>query len=494
MIKEQQPSYRQIMKATSIFGGVQVFNIIIQIIRSKFVAVFLGPTGMGILGLLTATIGIIGGLTNFGLGTSAVKDIAAANSSANYERIATIVTVFKRLVIITGIFGTILVLVLSPWLSRLTFGNSNDTIAFCWISVTLLLSQLSSGQMVILQGMRKLQYLAKANLFGSLAGLLVSLPLYYKYGNDGIIPVMIGSAVISLLVSWFYSRQVPMKFFKVSGRQTIAEGKGMLKMGFMISLSSLLSLGVSYIVGLFISRIGGVDQVGLYNAGFSIINNYVGIIFAAMGTDYYPRLSAVAHHNNLCKQTINQQAEIAILILGPILVFFLSFVNWVIILLYSQKFIAVTEMIYCAVIGVFFKAVSWSVAFIFLAKGDGKLFFWNELIANIYLLTLNLLGYYYMGLTGLGISFAVAYLVYMCQVYFVSKIKYGFSFQINFIVIFVIQFSITILGFLIVTYLIQPYAYLVGTLLVGFSGFYSLVELDRRIDLKKLAFTRFGGK
>ena len=53
----QQSSYRQIMKATSLFGGVQIFQIIISVIRSKFVAILLGPSGMGIVGLLASTTG-----------------------------------------------------------------------------------------------------------------------------------------------------------------------------------------------------------------------------------------------------------------------------------------------------------------------------------------------------------------------------------------------------------------------------------------------------
>ena len=107
----QQSSYRQIMAATSLFGGVQVFQILIQIIRSKFVAVLLGPAGMGIVGLLTSTLGLISGLTNFGLGTSAVKDIAEARTTENETRIATVTIVLRRLVWISGTLGTIVVLV-----------------------------------------------------------------------------------------------------------------------------------------------------------------------------------------------------------------------------------------------------------------------------------------------------------------------------------------------------------------------------------------------
>ena len=481
-----QTSYRQIMKATSLFGGVQVINIIIQIIRSKVVAVLLGPAGMGIMGLLNSTIGLIGSLSEFGLKTSATKDVAAANATQNNHRIAVTIAILRRLVWITGALGTLLVLILSPWLSQLTFGNKDYTIAFIWISITLLFQQLSNGQLVILQGMRKLQLLAKANVLGSSLALVVTMPLYYIYGTDGIVPGIVGTALIVLLLSWYFSGKVIIEKVKVSYSQTFSEGKNMLRMGFLISLSSLLTVGASYIVRIFISRTGSVEQVGLYTAGFAIINTYVGLIFTAMGTDYYPRLSAVSHDNKLSKQTMNQQAEIALLILAPILIIFLVFINWVVILLYSKQFIAVNTMIYWAALGMFFKAASWSVAFIFLAKGAGKLFFWNELITNIYLLALNLLGYYYFGLTGLGLSFLVAYFLYLIQVYVVAKIRFDFSYDRAFIKIFVLQFSLAVASFLAVKFMSNPYPYFVGVALILISSWYSWKELDKRLGLKTL--------
>lgn len=480
---EQQSSYRQIMKATSIFGGVQVFNIIISIIRSKFVAVLLGPAGMGIMGLLTSTTGIIGSLTNFGLGTSAVKDIAAAFGTNDEKKIGIVVTVMRRMVWMTGLLGLVATALLSPWLSRLTFGNQNYTLAFIWLSVTLLLNQLSSGQLVLLQGMRKLKHLAKANLSGSFIGLFVTLPLYYIWGIDGIVPGIIGTSMLSLLMSWYFSSKIKLEKTVLSNAQTISEGKNMLRMGFMISLSGLLAVGSSYIVRIFISRTGGVEQVGLYNAGFAIINTYVGLIFNAMATDYYPRLSAVAHDNKLCKKTINQQAEVAILILAPILIVFLIFINWVVILLYSRQFVAVSDMIYWAALGMFFKASSWSIAFIFLAKGTSKLFFWNELIVNIYFLGFNLIGYRLGGLYGLGISFAVSYALYLVQVYIISQIKFKFSFDRSFLIIFIIQFGLAMAGFLAVKFVDKPYNYVLGVTLIIMSCWYSVMELDKRIGV-----------
>jgi|ERR1035437_311213 O-antigen/teichoic acid export membrane protein len=483
---EQQSSYRQIMKATSLFGGVQVFLIIIQVIRSKFVAILLGPSGMGISGLLYSTIGLIKGFTDFGLGTSAVKDIAAANGTGDQIKIATVVKVIRRLVWITGTFGALVTMVLSSWLSQITFGNHNYTFAFIWISITLLFNQLSSGQIVLLQGMRKLQNLAKANLAGSTLGLIATIPLYYLWGVEGIVPGIIVTSIISLALSWYFSHKVKIQPIKVTFTRTIADGKNMLNMGFMISLSGTMAILSSYIVRIFIRNNGGIEQVGFYSAGFALLDTYVGLIFTAMSTDYYPRLTAVAHSNQLCKQTINQQVEIALLILAPILVVFLVFINWVVILLYSNKFIPINEMIYWASLGVFFKAPSWAIGFILLAKGTAKLFLWNELMAKVYFLGLNLLGYYYIGLAGLGISYLVGYILYLIQIFILSKRKFEFSFSRALIRIFIFQFLLAIGGFIAVRFLSSPFNYFVGIGLIVLSSWYSLKELDKRIGLQAI--------
>lgn len=329
-MNKHQSSYRQIMKATSLFGGVQVFQIIISVVRSKFVAILLGPSGMGIVGLLTSTTGLVAGLTNFGLGTSAIKNISEASATEDEHRISKVISVMRRLMWITGILGAVITLVFSPWLSQFTFGNKEYTAAFIWISITLLLNQLSSGELVFLQGLRRLQDLAKANVYGSAAGLIITIPLYYKFGVQGIVPVIIITALITLFFSWYFAKKIKIKKTKLTNEAIMVEGKSMLVMGFMISLSGLISIIVAYLLRIFINRTGNVADVGLYNAGFTIINTYVGMIFTAMGTDYYPRLSLVAKDNEQCSQNINQQSEIALLILAPVLIGFLVFISVII--------------------------------------------------------------------------------------------------------------------------------------------------------------------
>lgn len=491
---EKQSSYRQIMKATSIFGGVQVFNIIISIIRSKVIAVLLGPAGMGISGLLTSTTGMIDSLSNMGLKASAVKNVAGADASGDPVKVGTVVSVLRRLVWITGLIGTLATLVLAPWLSELTFGNRDYTLGFVWISITLMFTQINSGQLVILQGMRRLQFLAKANLAGTASALIISIPLYYFFRLDGIVPAIIITSFMTLLFSTYYASKVKIERQEVSKAVFMSESKDMLRMGIMLSLSSIIAIGASYLVRIFISHKGGVDQVGLYNAGFAIINTYVGMVFTAMSTDFFPRLSGIINDKEKTRNTVNDQAEVALLILAPILSVFLVFINWIVILFYSTKFVGVNNMIHYAALGMFFKAISWPIGYIFISKGHTKLFFYNELVANLYFLLFNILGYQFGGLDGLGISFIISYILYFIQVFMLARIKYEFGFTEEFYKIFGIQFLIGILCFINIKLLSAPYVYFSGSVFVLFSSLYSFRELNKRMGLITLIMEKFSRK
>ena len=307
--------------------------------------------------------------------------------------------------------------------------------------------------------------------------------MYYFYGIKGIVPAIIITSIAAFLISVYFGNKVKLEKASVTKKTTLSEGKNMLIMGFAISLNGLILIGTSYILRIYINYKGGITDVGLYSSGFTIINTYVGMIFAAMLTDYYPRLSAVAHNNSLSCQTINQQANIALLILAPIIIIFLVFIKLVIIVLLSNKFFAIIDMINWAMLGIFFKAASWSISFIFISKGDYKLFLFSEILVNSYMLLFNILGYTYYGLFGLGISFLIAYSIYCIQVFCIAKIKYNFSFEPAFYRIFGIQFGLAISCFAGVNFVNNPYKYIIGVGLIGFSLWHSFKELDNRLGL-----------
>ena len=482
----QASSYRSIFKATSLFGGVQVYQILIGIVKSKFIAVLLGPVGMGIQGLYLAAITLIQSITSFGLEQSAVRDVSEANATGDSYRVGRTIAVLRKLVWMTGVLGMVVTILLSPILSKTSFGNYDYTIPFILLSVILLLQQISAGQRVQLQGLRRLQFLAKSSALGATLGLIVSVPLYYLFGVKGIVPTLILNAATMLALTWFYSRKVQIEKVEVKLKDTIRDGQSMLRMGIAMMFSGLLIAASSYILRGFISNFGGVDQVGLFVAGFTIMSQYTGMVFTAMGTDYYPRLAAINKDNEKMKEVINQQSEIAIMIMAPILCVAVVFMPIFIKILYSNEFLPAGDYILWTCVGFLFKVSSWAVAFSFVAKGAAKIFMVNETIANVYTLALNILGYKVAGLTGLGVSFTFAYIIYFLQVYIISNKLYGYRFNKDVFVFWGIQLFIVVFCVIVILLTHPLMSYVVGSVFIIGSTTLSIYLLNKRMGLIKM--------
>jgi len=482
---ENKNSYRQVMKATSLFGGVQVFNILISLVRSKVIALLIGTTGMGIAGLLASTMGLINGLTNFGLERSAVKDISIANNDSDQDKVSRTISILKRLVWFTVTLGVIIMIVAAPLLSEFAFGNKEYTVSFRWISIALLFKQLASSQLAILQGLRKLQSLAKANLLGNFLGLLITLPLYYYYRIDAIVPAIIIATFISFAFTLYYTDKAVVDHVKISNKDAVKEGKSMIHLGFMLSLSSMITLLVAYIIQIYISKVGGVDEVGLYTAGFLILNSYVGIIFNAMGTDYFPRLAAISDEIIKIRKAVFEQALIAVLLISPIIVIFLTFAPLIITILYSKEFLPIVGMVSWGILGMLFKAVSWSMGYVIIAKGDSKVFIKTAIGFNAILLIFNALGYYYGGLEGLGISFFIYYIIHYISIRIITYYRYNFYFEKGFYPIFIFSILLCLTTFLL-SYISNPILmYSLMIAIIIFSTGYSYYQLDKKMNIKE---------
>ncbi|NDP22538.1 MAG: oligosaccharide flippase family protein [Paludibacter sp.] len=479
-------SYLQIFKTTSLFGGVQFLNIIISIIRTKLIAVFIGPAGMGIISLLNSAINIINGASSLGIETSAVKHISGDYKENDLNSVSRIITIVKKLVLVTGIIGALFTVFFSSWLSVFTFGNTDYTAAFIFISITVLFKQLTSAQLAVLQGLRKMRLLAKANFYGNLLGLLVSIPLYYYYRIDAIVPTIIVISLSALLSSFYFSNKVGIQREDLSGRQIISEGKSVVKLGILLTISGLLTLLTTYLVQIYVGKLGGLEEVGLYNAGFTLLNSYVGIIFTVMSTDYFPRLSAISDDNVKVRASVIQQSFISILIITPIIVLFLTFIPLIVQIIYTPKFDLIIPMVCFGILGMLFRAVSWSMGFILIAKGDSKMFLRTAIGFNSISLFLNILGYYYYGLEGLGFSFLIYYVIHFLGLKLITQKRYGFYFEKDFYLIYLVCIVMCVITFLL-RYIQSPLIkYSLMSVMIILSLLFVLYHINLKMGLREM--------
>ena len=224
-------SFRSILKSSSLIGGASVINILIGMVRTKFVAVLLGPTGVGLLGMYAQVTDLIYTATSMGIGSSGVRQVAEAVGSGDDERIARTVITLRRTAWLTGGLGLLVMVVFCIPLSKMTFGNTDYAGPIAVLGITLLVGGIAGGQGCIINGTRRIGDLAKISVLGAFSGTLISVPCFYLWGEAGIVPSLILTSFAVLATSWWFARRVSVKAITLLWRDSAAEARQLLLLG-----------------------------------------------------------------------------------------------------------------------------------------------------------------------------------------------------------------------------------------------------------------------
>ena len=419
---ENKNSYSTILKATGLFGFTQLFKLVIGVVNSKLISVFLGPVGMGVFGLLNNTIAIITSATGFGITISGVKAVVDAKEESE-AKLNTILQVLKVWSLVTGGIAALFSIIFSSFLSQWTFGTTDNYYYFIYLALAFLATSFATTQMVILQGLRKLKLIGLVSVLSAFLSLLVNVPLYYFYKIEGLVPAIIATAFIYLLVHWYFTRNLKTAATYICFKDYFAEGRPLIKLGFLLSLNSVFGYLCAFLIKLFLDQQGRETAlVGFYEVSTVILISYLGLIFNAMGSDYYPRLTAVKNDNFVLSKLVNDQIEIGLLIVVPA-VFALYFIApWLIPLLYSKDFLPVLDVLKLGLFAVILKTIIWPLSFVILAKGNNKQYFKQELISDALYLMFTYFLFKKWGLVGVGFAMVLHFLTYGIYIfYFVNK-------------------------------------------------------------------------
>ncbi|MDE6558931.1 MAG: oligosaccharide flippase family protein, partial [Muribaculaceae bacterium] len=370
-------------------GGVQIFNILVNLARGKFVALILGPAGMGVSSLFTTSSAIIQQLGSLGLNLSIVKETAAAKDQPGV--LHTVLHVARRLILLTSLLGALVCILLSPWLSRLTFGNYDYTFGFILLGIAVALSICGAGYLALLQGLGDIRRLSKASIVGSLTGLLCGVPLYYFFGTSGIVPAMI---ILSLAVTAFYyfsfrkSEHLPapadtdLPATDINLRDHLPLIRKLISLGIVFMIGTLVGSAVNYLINTFIRWQGSLSDVGLFQGANSLTNQYMGIVFSALAMDYFPRISAIASDAVKLRHIVNRQSELVMLIATPIVMLVIVLAPVAIRMLLSDDFLSIIPLLRWLAMGVLLQGISFPLGYLFLAKDNKKIYIWLEVVSG----------------------------------------------------------------------------------------------------------------
>jgi len=330
-----------------------------------------------------------------------------------------------------GILGFLVTVFLSSWLSFFTFQNSDHTIAIALLGLTVLLTNISIGQVCLLQGTRRIMDVAKISVISAFNSMIFSIPCFYFWEADGIVPSMVLTSFLTLATSWWFARRVKIFDAQITRPSLLLETKRLLNFGLPVMGTAIQGSLVAYLLRLIIAEHFGLVGVGVWSAAFSISGILVNFVLNAMGTDYYPRLTSVIHDKSLVQKEVNTQLEIALLLAAPALMVTILFAPIGIELLYSGKFDESIPILRWSVYGIFGRVISWPLSYIVLAQGRGRLFFLGELLFHVFHLLLIYICSKFWGLPGTGICYAILYIYYFLfmtiTAYSISKTYFSLS-------------------------------------------------------------------
>jgi len=419
-------SYRQILKSSALLGGASAANIVIGLLRTKVMAILLGPAGYGLIAAYTAIADLARSIAEMGLHNSAVRQIAESAGTGDDERIARTVRVLRTMAVALGLLGAAALVLLSGPIAEFTFGDAVHRWDIALLSIAVFVHLVTAGQTALLQGLRRLGDLARISVLGAALGLAVSVPIVYIGGQSAVAWMMVAVSLVALLVSWWHARRVEYPRVHLRFGEMTGEARTMLQLGAAFMLSALLMMGASYAVRIMVLRQGGIESAGFYHAGWSIAGLYVGFILQAMGTDFYPRLVALTEDKAASIRLVNEQAHVSLLLAGPGIVFTLAAAPLIVSLLYTPEFIEAVGVLRWVCLGMALRVITWPMGFVIVARNQRSMFIFIEVAWTVVNLGLSWLLIDRIGLIGAGVAFFLSYVFHGLMLYPMVRTLIGF--------------------------------------------------------------------
>ena len=147
------------------------------------------------------------------------------------------------------------------------------------------------------------------------------------------------------------------------------------------------------------------------------------MVFTAMETDYFPRQSAVNQDVKKRNIIINRQIEVSLLLLSPMLVAFMVSLPLLLPLLYSNKFIPVTDMIRITIKAMYFRTIKLPIAYLTLARGNSKAYLFLEATYDVIVIILTVVGFTAFGLVGAGYAITLTCIIDVCIILLITYYK-----------------------------------------------------------------------
>ena len=408
-------SFARILRSSALMGGAQVVVLATGFVRTKVIAVILGASGVGLIGILNAFSGNVSAFAGWGLGTSGVRLIAGASNQEKPTKIAAV----RRMGFRLSILGLALALLTCWPVGLVTFDSTRYAAEMTIVALAVPCVIASSAWSAVLQASGKVASLAKVQIAGALSGLLIGLPAIYFWGTKGIALSILLASAVPALVLWRAARTD-----STAGSATSVDLRHLVTLGGALMVVGWLGQLSAYLIRFAIIRQEGLEAAGYYQAAFAISGSLPGFVFAAMGADFFPRVAA-AKDETEARSISEYQIQAGLLMGTPLIVVLLSLGGLCVRMLYDEGFAAAEPLLGWMVWGVFVRLLAWPLAFWLLARGSNRTMMIIEGGSALLMTALAVVLLRSFGLVGCAMGFAYGQVFYAGLLLLVARRRSG---------------------------------------------------------------------
>ena len=408
---------------TSVLTGIStVIKLVSAFVINKVIAIYIGPSGLAIVGQLQSFTSIITTFSNGAISSGIVK------YTAEYQDIEEKKKIFSSSIVISLICSLIISIFLftfSGYLSELILKDIQYSSVFIIFGATIFLFALNMVLISILNGQKEIKKYVLVNIAGSIFSLVFTSILIMQLNLMGALYAMVLNQSVMFFVtlafviksSWF-----KLEYFK---QGLDKESLSKLSKYSLMAIVSALTVPVSHlIIREYIGENLGWDSAGYWQGIWYISTMYLMLVTTTLGVYYLPRLSEIQDNKELRKEIFSGYKIIMpIVILASLIIFLLK--EYVILIAFSKDFMPMMELFAWQLIGDVIKIASWLLAYLMLAKAMTKVFIYTEVLFSALFVGLSILFVDKFGLVGITYAYALNYFLYLVTMIFIFRKRFS---------------------------------------------------------------------
>jgi polysaccharide transporter, PST family len=404
---------------TSILTAIStIIKVISAFFINKVIALYVGPSGLAVVGQLQNFISIITTFSNGAIANGVVK------YAAEYQTIEKKQKIFSSSIVISLVCSLLISILLfgfSEHLSEFILKDVQYSSVFVVFGLTVFLFALNTILMSILNGQKEIKKYVLVNIVNSLFSLVLTSFLIMQLNLIGALyALVVNQSVIFFVTLAFVVKSSWFKFehFK---QGLDKESLDKLSKYSLMAITSVIAVSTSQlVVRNYIGENLSWDDAGYWQGVWYISTMYLMVITTSLSVYYLPKLSEIQDKTELKKEIFNGYKIIMpIVIVMSLIIFLLK--EYIVLIAFSDKFIPMMELFAWQLVGDVIKIVSWLLGYLLLAKAMTRIFIYTEVGFSLLFALLSIYFVDTFGLVGVTYAFALNYSIHLITMIFILR-------------------------------------------------------------------------